>query len=167
MENVTETPLLSPKGTFPATVAKVIDEYQLVINKGENSGIKEGQRMLVYNTSEEEIKDPHTGESLGYLELVRGTGTIIFVQDKIAILKSDKTNNKKSRLLELLIREKALPTPLDPLVERLFTNVNRPKAQKPISELIDTELLNKLLAQELSETSPFENPQVGDLVIPI
>jgi len=26
MENVTEIPLLSPKGTFPATVVKVIDE---------------------------------------------------------------------------------------------------------------------------------------------
>jgi hypothetical protein len=167
MENVTETPLLSPKGTFPATVAKVIDEYQLVINRGENSGIKEGQRMLVYNTSDEEIKDPHTGESLGYLELVRGTGTIIFVQDKIAILKSDKTNNKKSRLLELLIRENNVPTPLDPSLRGLFPSVNRPKDQKPISELIDTELLNKCLARELSETLPFEKPQVGDLVIPI
>jgi hypothetical protein len=167
MENITKTPLLSPKGTFPATVAKVIDEYRLVINKGENSGIKEGQRMLVYNTSDEEIKDPHTGESLGYLELVRGTGTIIFVQDKISILQSDKTNNKKSRLLELLIREKAVPTLLDASLRGLFPSVNRPKDQKPISELIDTELLNKLLARELSETLPFEKPQVGDLVIPI
>jgi len=60
MENVTETPILSPKGTFPATVVKVIDDYKLVINRGEISGIREGQRMLVYNTSEEEIKDPQT-----------------------------------------------------------------------------------------------------------
>ncbi len=106
MENVTEKPILSPKGTFPAKVVKVIDDYKLVINRGEISGIREGQRMLVYNTSEEEIKDPQTGESLGYLDLVRGTGTIIFVQEKISILQSDRTNNKGSRLLQLLLQEK-------------------------------------------------------------
>lgn len=90
MENVTETPLLSPKGTFPATVAKVIDNYKLVMNRGEQNGIREGQRMMVYNISDEEIKDPHTGESLGRLELVRGTGRVIFVQDKISIIESDQ-----------------------------------------------------------------------------
>lgn len=37
MENVTEKPILSPKGTFPAKVVKVIDDYKLVINRGEIS----------------------------------------------------------------------------------------------------------------------------------
>ena len=32
MQNVTDTPLLSPKETFPATVAEVIDNFKLVIN---------------------------------------------------------------------------------------------------------------------------------------
>ena len=98
MENVTETTLLSPKGTFPAKVVKVIDDYKLVINRGEISGIREGQRMLVYNTSEEEIKDPQTGESLGYLDLVRGTGTIIFVQDKISIIETDQKKTYRKRI---------------------------------------------------------------------
>jgi translation initiation factor 2 gamma subunit (eIF-2gamma) len=69
----------------------VIDDYKLVINKGSEDGIREGQRMLVYRVSDEEIEDPNTGESLGYLELVRGTGKIIFVQDKLSIIESDKT----------------------------------------------------------------------------
>ena len=69
MENVTETPLLSPKGTFPAAVVKVIDDYKLVMNRGEQNGIREGQRMMVYRIDDEEILDPHTGESLGFLEL--------------------------------------------------------------------------------------------------
>ena len=34
MENVAEKPILSPKGTFPATVVKVIVDYKLVINRG-------------------------------------------------------------------------------------------------------------------------------------
>lgn len=98
MENVTEAPLLSPKGTFPATIAKVIDNYKLVMNRGENNGIREGQRMMVYHISSEEIKDPHTGESLGFLELVRGTGRVIFVQDKISIIETDQKKTYRKRL---------------------------------------------------------------------
>ena len=71
MENGTETPLLSPKGTFPAKVVKVIDDYKLVMNRGEISGIRKGQRMMVYPIDDEEILDAHTGESLGYLDLVQ------------------------------------------------------------------------------------------------
>ncbi len=98
MENVTNAPVLGKKGTFPATVAKVIDDYKLVINRGSEHGIREDQRMLVYCVSDEDIKDPNTGESLGYLELVRGTGKIIFLQEKIAILESDKVQYIRTRL---------------------------------------------------------------------
>lgn len=98
MENVTEIPLLSPKGTFPATVVKVIDDYKLVMNRGKQNGIREGQRMMVYRIDEEEILDPHTGESLGFLELVRGTGRIIFVQDKISIIETDQKKTYRKRI---------------------------------------------------------------------
>ncbi|TRV06741.1 MAG: hypothetical protein EWV41_13425 [Microcystis wesenbergii Mw_MB_S_20031200_S109] len=98
MENVTETPILSPKGTFPATVAKVIDNYKLVMNRGKQNGIREGQRMMVYRIDDEEILDPHTGESLGFLELVRGTGRIIFVQDKISIIETDQKKTYRKRI---------------------------------------------------------------------
>jgi hypothetical protein len=98
MENVTETPILSPKGTFPATVAKVIDDYKLVMNRGEQNGIREGQRMMVYHIDEEEILDPHTGESLGHLELVKGTGRVIFVQDKISIIETDQKKTYRKRV---------------------------------------------------------------------
>ncbi len=167
MENVAEKPILSPKGTFPATVVKVIDDYKLVINRGEISGIREGQRMLVYNTSEEEITDPQTGESLGYLDLVRGTGTITFVQEKISILQSDRANNKGSRLLELLLKEQETPSDLIGKFIKRAVGANSKNDKKPISELINRELLNKLLVWELSETLPFENPQIGDSVRPI
>ncbi|MGK7963037.1 hypothetical protein [Crocosphaera sp.] len=90
VDPVTNTPVIAKKGAFPATVAKVIDEYKIVINRGSEHGIREGQRMLVYHISGEDIKDPDTGESLGFLELVRGTGKIIFIQDKLSILESDK-----------------------------------------------------------------------------
>ncbi|WP_013322919.1 hypothetical protein [Gloeothece verrucosa] len=112
MENTTEDFIGTRKGTFPASVAEIIDDYKLVINKGEKDGIRKGQRMLVYRVSEEDIKDPETGESLGYLELVRGTGKIIYIQEKMSILESDKTpiNSYWS----------AFPSQLDKYIEKLL-----------------------------------------------
>ena len=98
MENVAEKPILSPKGTFPAKVVKVIDDYKLVMNRGEQNGIREGQRMMVYHISNEDIKDPNTGESLGFLELVKGTGRVIFVQDKISIIETDQKKTYRKRI---------------------------------------------------------------------
>lgn len=104
MENSTNAPVLEKKGTFPATVAKIIDDYKLVINKGSEDGIREGQRMLVYRVDDEDIKDPETGESLGYLELPIGTGKIIFIQEKLSILESDRLQHL-SKILESLLTE--------------------------------------------------------------
>lgn len=158
MENVTEAPLLSPKGTFPATVAKVIDDYKLVINRGEANAIREGQRMMVYHISDEEILDPRTGESLGYLELVRGTGRIIFVQDKLSILESDRKPDIDLNRLAFLVDDYRHRT-----VTRQGIYPRRPILEServPVQEL-------KIMISELGEKLPFENPQVGDFVKPI
>ena len=169
MENVTETTLLSPKGTFPATVAKVIDNYKLVMNRGEQNGIREGQRMMVYRIDDEEILDPHTGESLGFLELVRGTGRIIFVQDKISIIESDKKPDIDLNKLYYLIREYHLLQPRD-LSELSYIPPLTPSgieylAKKELQSNREREL--KSMIDKLGERLPFENPQVGDLVKPI
>ncbi len=71
-------------------VVEILDSgYKLVINAGANQGIKTGNRFLVYALSEHEIIDPDTGESLGYLEIVKGTGKVIHVQDKMCTIESD------------------------------------------------------------------------------
>ena len=101
MDTTTDAPVLGKKGTFPATVAKVLDNYKLVINKGSEDGIRQGQRMLVYGISDEEIKDPRTGKSLGYLELVRGTGKIAYIEEKMSILESDKISESSISYEEL------------------------------------------------------------------
>lgn len=76
--------------TFPATVVKVIDSCKLAINRGKIHGLKQGQRLLVYSLSVQEIQDPNTGESLGYLEIVKGTGQVIHLQEKMCTIESDK-----------------------------------------------------------------------------
>lgn len=76
--------------TFPATVVSIINPYKLAINRGTIHGLREGQRVLVYRISEEELRDPNSGKSLGYLELVKGKGRVIHVQEKISTIESDQ-----------------------------------------------------------------------------
>lgn len=81
-------------------VVNVIDDYKLVLNIGSNDGAKEGQKYLIYEVGTEEIFDPDTNESLGFLELVKGTGIITHVQPKMSTIESciyDKSSSKTVR----------------------------------------------------------------------
>jgi hypothetical protein len=81
-------------------VAKVLDEYTLVINRGSNQGVKEGQRFLIYELSNEEVKDPATEESLGYLEIVKGIGKVTHVQDRLSTLVSVEEAQGERRIIK-------------------------------------------------------------------
>ncbi len=74
-------------------VASVLSDTQLVLNIGEQDGIDPQMRFLVYGISEEQIIDPVTKEPLGYLELVRGTGRVAYIQEKMCIISSDTVNS--------------------------------------------------------------------------
>lgn len=81
-----------------ATVVKVIDDYSVVINRGSAHGVSKGDKYLVYYVEPDEIIDPESGESLGNLEVVRGTGTVVHVQEKIATLESNRVS-KQSKIV--------------------------------------------------------------------
>lgn len=70
-------------------VSVMDDDYKIVINAGVNKGIKIGQRFLVYALSDHEILDPDTKASLGFLEIVKGTGKVVHVQEQMATIESD------------------------------------------------------------------------------
>lgn len=70
-------------------VAKVDTPLRLILNKGSNDGVTDGMRFLVYEVSEEDIVDPDTSESLGKLEIVKGTGKITHTQPQISTLETD------------------------------------------------------------------------------
>lgn len=78
------------KSNYPALVAKVNDEYTLVINRGSEHGVTKGDHFLVYYVDPEELRDPETGESLGNLEIIRGMGTATHVQPKMTTIKSNR-----------------------------------------------------------------------------
>jgi len=87
--------ILEQRSRFPATVIKVIDDYTVVINRGANDGIKEGQKFLIYALDPSELIDPETEEDLGPLELVKGRGSVEHVQEKTAIIKSSQRSPSK------------------------------------------------------------------------
>ena len=65
-------------------VAKILDEYSIVINIGRNDGVTEGMVFVVFTQSSDEIKDPDSGETLGTLENVKDYVSAIHIQDKFA-----------------------------------------------------------------------------------
>ena len=80
------------KRGFPATVAETLESwvkcFRVVINRGSIDGVVNGDRFVVYGEGPE-IKDPETGESLGALEIFRGTGEAMHVQERMATIESD------------------------------------------------------------------------------
>lgn len=149
MENLTEAPLIAKKGTFPATIVKVINDFQIVIDKGKEDRIRQGQRVLLYNLSEDEIIDPNTGESLGYLEIVKGTGRVIDIQEKMSIIESEKVI-KPDFYSSIFVRNN------ENFINSL-KNVLTDSENGRIQQLIDG----------VKVRIPFDNPQVGDKVKPI
>jgi DNA gyrase/topoisomerase IV subunit B len=127
--------------TFPATIVKVIDDCKVVINRGALHKVTEGQQFLLYKLSEEEIKDPISGKSLGYLEIVKGTGKIIHVQERISTIESDKREPSERRIVR-----KRSSSPFF----SAFTGEEEEETIVPSGRLV-----------------PFDDPVIGDKAKPI
>ena len=84
MTGVAMTILLSPKGTFPATIIEIIDHYCVVMNRGKQNNIQVGRRVLVYEPTTEKIQGRWE-----YLEIVKGRGRVITVEENKATIESD------------------------------------------------------------------------------
>ena len=86
-------------------VAKILNEFQLVLSAGTKQGVKKGMVFVVYEVGEE-IKDPESGESLGKLEIVKGEVEIYHVQDSICMAQSKALEKKgKSSVLSATLAE--------------------------------------------------------------
>jgi hypothetical protein len=86
----------------PARVVRVLNQALIVINQGSIHGIKAGDRFLIYHDDPEELIDPNSGKSLGHLEIVRGTGTAVHVQDSLTTIRSLQSQNPYNALRGLL-----------------------------------------------------------------
>ena len=81
-----------------ARVARVIDPFKFVINRGSEHGVAMGQRFIIFEKGEE-IVDPATGDSLGALELVKAHGEVIHVQEKMAIIQAEVPKRERTKTL--------------------------------------------------------------------
>jgi hypothetical protein len=72
---------------YDGKVARVLREDQLVINLGRQDSIKEGDRFLVFAAGGS-VEDPDSHEDLGKLEIVKGRGKVIHVQDRISVIET-------------------------------------------------------------------------------
>lgn len=66
-------------------IARILDEYTVVVNVGRSQGVCEGMPFVIFGVSDDEVKDPDSGESLGRLETVKGYVSATHVQDKVSI----------------------------------------------------------------------------------
>jgi curli biogenesis system outer membrane secretion channel CsgG len=74
----------NPTGTLEGKIIKV-EENKAFINLGASSGIKMGDKFNIINVGEALI-DPDTGAKLGASEKQIGTGSVVEVQDKFAVI---------------------------------------------------------------------------------
>ncbi len=81
-------------------VVYVIDEYQLAINIGKPHGVSVGDKYQVYELSNKEIIDPYTNHSLGHLEIIKGTGKVISVQESMSIIKSIERSITPTKIIK-------------------------------------------------------------------
>jgi hypothetical protein len=82
-----------------ARVVHVVDSsgFEAVISRGARDELKPGQRFLVFAYGPE-VMDPDSGENLGRIELVRGRGEIIHLQDSMATIRSvEKRSGRPSK----------------------------------------------------------------------
>jgi len=77
-------------------ILKVIDNYNVVINKGSDDGIQMNQRFLIFRLGEE-LFDPDTRLSLGFLEIVCGEGKPKHIQERMTTLVTAKSETKTSK----------------------------------------------------------------------
>ena len=81
-----------------AQVAKVLEDGSVVVNRGANDGVADGQSYLIF-TPGEEVRDPETGEDLGRIEIVKGRGKVIHTQERLAIIRMDRPDHERTKTL--------------------------------------------------------------------
>ncbi|MCL2616331.1 MAG: hypothetical protein FWD96_01650 [Defluviitaleaceae bacterium] len=99
-----------------AKVIQVIDDYEVVINKGLNDDISKNDNFLIYNLGEE-LFDPDSKESLGYLEIVCGRAKVKHLQDKMTTLDSNIVRQGGKKIVRKASSLTGIFGPLEEVIE--------------------------------------------------
>lgn len=71
-----------------AKVAQILNRRELVINRGESSGVTEGMTFAVLNRKGASIIDPDTGEDLGSVPLAKVLVQVTRVEPRLAVCRT-------------------------------------------------------------------------------
>lgn len=122
-------------------VARIIDDYSCVINKGANDGLEQDGEYFIVELGEV-IFDPDTNEELEQLHIVKGSGRIETLQERISTLKTSEEN-----VIRPAVRRRKSGSDL---ARSLFAALNEYETIEPA----------------VTEPKKFINLKVGDLIIP-
>ena len=118
-------------------VAKILDEYQVILNVGLNQGVEPGMVFVIYEQGEV-VKDPETKEPLENLEIVKGEVEVIHVQQSICLARSkkiersDKPTVLSAKLAEVL---PSIKNKLEDTYHKLYvknSDISTPRSAGPI-----------------------------------
>ena len=140
---------------FRAKVIKLVkdkhdDIYQVVINKGSDAGVNEGDKVIVYEQDSEELFDPDTNESLGFMEIIKGRGKVIHVQEKMSTIESIEFHTTKNG--EKIVEE------------------DRPSSARGIMNALygyNKQTVRTKYIEPQKKLRPFENIKINDFVKPL
>lgn len=82
------------------SVVKVIDDSTVVINACKTD-IQYNDLFIIYK-EDDEIFDPVTAESLGKLQIIKGTAKVLHIQDHMTTIKSNKTKNIQTKTIPVM-----------------------------------------------------------------
>lgn len=121
---------------------------EIVINRGSSNGVKPGDRFLIFGVGPH-IADPDTGVDLGVLELVRGQGYVVHVQEHLSTIRT--TERRRTRPAKRITRAPGRSNSAAAFAA--FSNLG-------IGSVIEEELSPE-------EEVPFNSVQLGDFAKPI
>lgn len=83
-------------------VVKIIDEYKIVISAGSDDGIQQGDSFYVLGKETQELIDPVTNESLGYIGAKKDIVCAFEVKPKYSICENAKKTVAYSSAIEAI-----------------------------------------------------------------
>lgn len=85
---MTERPLIEGK------VAEILNSRELVLNRGEDDGVREGMIFEILAPQAQNIRDPVTDEVLGSVERPKVVVKIVLVEPRLAVARTFKARKR-------------------------------------------------------------------------
>lgn len=73
------------------SVAQILNQQELVINRGTEHGVLVGMRFAVLNPRGQEIRDPDSGQAIGSVDVEKTLVKVVRVQERLCVARTFRT----------------------------------------------------------------------------